>query len=963
MKIKNNNGKEEKNAKVPGIVTKPQPLYKRLVEFTGDAVYRYTYDDGRIVFANKGFVELCELDCDPAELFGRRLKDLMVYVEKEGIVREKLEEFGEIHDFEYHFKTLKGEDRWVIHDSFLAKDPDSGKKIVESIVRDITKWKKVEREILHLNEIVRAIRDIDQAIVRKKNRDELIRSICLIMTGIHGYSCACICLTDKEGTLKCVDCSQEGSECNKALKRLARKEKPPLLKKILSSPEIIVEDGSCFILSGKKEQGPGRMLGVRLEHEGKVYGTMIIHSKRFSPPDKKELDMFLEVAEDVAFALYNIEKEKQRFFQMEELEGFKSIIERGPAVVFLWRSEEGWPVEYVSDNVEQFGYTAEDFVSGRVSWPSITHPDDWARIKREIIGYQNDGIMEFSQQYRLTDAAGKTHWIEDRTKAVVSAEGVLTHYQGIILDVTKRKNAQLVMAEAEKGFQDIIEQNADAIIVVDKRSNVIKFANQAAEKLMGASRRNLTGRPLDLAVTGNLETQEVDILRADGEEVTVEVRCVETVQKDKAIYVLSLRDITKRKHAERKLKMLNDELLGVNSRLERLSLIDLHTGIYNHRYLEQIIGSEFDRAKRYIHPVSVILIDIDYFKSINDLYGHQFGDLIIKQFSDYLKKLIRKYDVLARYGGEEFVIVCPGSDRQATRTLANRILDAINLYVFGDGDQAIKLKVSMGVASYPEDRALKGMGLIDMADKVLLFAKDSGGNRAFSAIDMEKTHVQEDGEKEVDVDALRNTIDKLTKKTNQSLVESIFALAKTIELKDHYTGEHVEMTAYFATEIARNLGLSADHIEKIRQASALHDLGKIGISEAILGKKSKLTEKEYEEIKRHPQIGADILRPVQFLQNIIPLIFHHHERWDGKGYPSGLKGEDIPLGARIIAIADVYQALISDRPYRRALSQDRVMEIIKSEAGAQFDPKIVDVFLRVLEQKDEDDIRNNTVSS
>ena len=130
-----------------------------------------------------------------------------------------------------------------------------------------------------------------------------------------------------------------------------------------------------------------------------------------------------------------------------------------------------------------------------------------------------------------------------------------------------------------------------------------------------------------------------------------------------------------------------------------------------------------------------------------------------------------------------------------------------------------------------------------------------------------------------------------------------------------------------------------------------------------MGKKSKLTEKEYEEIKRHPQIGADILRPVQFLQNIIPLIFHHHERWDGKGYPSGLKGEDIPLGARIIAIADVYQALISDRPYRRALSQDRVMEIIKSEAGAQFDPKIVDVFLRVLEQKDEDDIRNNTVSS
>jgi len=738
------------------------------------------------------------------------------------------------------------------------------------------------------------------------------------------------------------------------MKGMSRKKKIPLLKEILSSAEIRVEADSCSVLSGKKGQGEGRMMGIRLEHEGKVYGALLIHSKRPAAPDKKELDMFLEVAADISFALHNMDKEEQRFAQMKELEELNYIVERGPAVVFLWRVEEGWPVDYVSDNVEQFGYTAEDFLSGRVSWPGITHPDDKARLEAEIAGYQRNGVTEFTQEYRLIDPSGKTHWVEDRTKAVVSAEGVLTHYQGIILDITERKTNQYVLEEAERGFRDIIEQNADAIIVVEKKNNVIDFANPAAEELMGASRQNLIGRPLDLPIGGYHESQEVDILRADGEEVIVEVRCVETVRQDKEIYVLSLRDITKRKRAERKLTMLNDELREVNSRLERLSLIDLHTGIYNHRYLEQIIGSEFDRAKRYIHPVSVILIDIDYFKSINDLYGHQFGDLIIKQFSEYLKKLIRKYDILARYGGEEFVIVCPGADRLSTRTLANRILDAVNLYVFGNGDQTIKLKVSMGVASYPEDRALKGMDLIDLADKVLLFAKKAGGNRAFSTVDMEKVHKPEDVEKEVDVDAMRSRIDKLTKKTNQSLVESIFALAKTIELKDHYTGEHVEMTAHYAIEIARSLGLPSDKIEQIRQASALHDLGKIGISEAILGKESKLTDEEYEAIKKHPQIAADILRPVQFLQNIIPLIFHHHERWDGKGYPSGLKGEDIPLGARIIALADVYQALISDRPYRKALSPDKVIDIIRSEAGAQFDPKIVDAFLKILERRAED---------
>lgn len=140
-------------------------------------------------------------------------------------------------------------------------------------------------------------------------------------------------------------------------------------------------------------------------------------------------------------------------------------------------------------------------------------------------------------------------------------------------------------------------------------------------------------------------------------------------------------------------------------------------------------------------------------------------------------------------------------------------------------------------------------------------------------------------------------------------------------------------------------------MELIKQAAILHDLGKIGISEKILQKKSKLSKTEFEDIKRHPQIGADILRPIKFLHNIIPLIFYHHERWDGKGYPSGIEREEIPMGARVIAVSDVYQALTSDRPYRKAYTKKKAMKILEEGSGTQFDPRIVTAFLKILQKE------------
>ncbi|MHB8155415.1 MAG: diguanylate cyclase [Candidatus Omnitrophota bacterium] len=411
-----------------------------------------------------------------------------------------------------------------------------------------------------------------------------------------------------------------------------------------------------------------------------------------------------------------------------------------------------------------------------------------------------------------------------------------------------------------------------------------------------------------------------------------------------------LEETIRYKNSEFEKSKINRELLKTITKFKSFSLIDVHTGLYNYRYLQEAIEVEFHQARRYAQNLTVIMMDIDYFKSINDVYGIAFGDLVLKQLAKQLKRMVRRYDILIRYSGEEFIIISPRLNRSAGFVMAQRLLDALNYIDFGNKKHKVKLKMSFSVASFPNDRAKNGMDLVNLADRLLNKAKEGGGNRAYSSLDVKNPFSQgmEKISKAVGVRTLKNTISKLNKQSKQGLSESIFAFAKTLELKDHYTGEHVKNTVHFAIGIAQELNLSREDVELIKQAAMLHDLGKIGISENVLLKKGKLNKKEFDEIKKHPQIGADIIRPIQFLHDLIPFIFYHHERWDGKGYPTGIKGEDIPVGARIIAIADVYQALISDRPYHKAFTKKSAIDIIRKSSGTQFDPRIVSAFLKVV---------------
>ena len=652
-----------------------------------------------------------------------------------------------------------------------------------------------------------------------------------------------------------------------------------------------------------------------------------------------------------ACALYNCIDEKNMLCsvgQWQAPEGFNAkdrpeghicydVITKGGGKMFLIRNLQDTQYAKTDPNVKN--YKLQTYLGYPIRW------------NNEIVGslcavYQNDYVPT-----------------EDDLKLIDIIAGAIE-----VEEMRKRSEEEL--RDGEERFRIIFESTSDCIIVWDKDYNYL-YANQAAIDHVGTTRDKVIGRNIHSGLGHIPEFMKLWMKRIDkvfqaqkpmrvedaiivGNRLVYSESALSPLRnKSGDVFAVGVvyRDITSRKQAELELERINKELVRSNKRLNQLALKDPHTGLYNHKYLAEIMDSEFYRAKRYGGALAFIMLDIDFFKSINDMYGYQFGDLILKQLSRELGKMTRRYDIVIRYSGEEFIIISSGANRSQALALAQRIMDHVDLHHFGDRKRAVKLKLSLAAVSYPEDKANNAMDLVKSAEQLLVSVKQDGGGKVYSSLDKKSASKEPKESKIAEVNLLRQRLEKLNKQANQNLVESIFAFAKTLEVKDHYTGEHVEKTVKYATDIASALSLPKYEVDTIKQAAILHDLGKVGVSENILNKKSKLSEKEMEEIRKHPGIAADILRPVHILNAIIPLILHHHERWDGRGYPDGLKGEEIPVGARIVAIADVYQALISNRPYRKAFSKKEALKIIDDASGKQFDPKIVSIFIGIIKKE------------
>lgn len=369
-------------------------------------------------------------------------------------------------------------------------------------------------------------------------------------------------------------------------------------------------------------------------------------------------------------------------------------------------------------------------------------------------------------------------------------------------------------------------------------------------------------------------------------------------------------------------------------RLEQQANTDSLTGLYNHRFFQERLAQEIKRAERYEKDLALVMIDLDHFKSFNDNHGHPAGDAALKAVAKILKQSVRDIDVAGRYGGEEFAVILPECPLDDAINIAERIRLGIQRHCFyGSDDETVPMTASLGVAHYPT-HSQEREGLIFAADVALYQSKSLSRNRVtcFSGAATEG----EDAPYQFYV-ALHATE-----------LSTIECLAEAIDAKHGLPSGFSRSVADLAVRISEDLGMPADDIKSVRVASLLRDIGQIGISDTILNKDGPLTEEERRTLESHPSLGHAIVERSTHFEAMLPGILHHHERWDGKGYPFGLVGHQIPLVARVIAVADTYCAMTTARPHRTPLSPQDAEEEIRGCSGTQFDARVVEVLQKVL---------------
>lgn len=386
--------------------------------------------------------------------------------------------------------------------------------------------------------------------------------------------------------------------------------------------------------------------------------------------------------------------------------------------------------------------------------------------------------------------------------------------------------------------------------------------------------------------------------------------------------------------ASQMLRKRNQKLHQLSLMLEMKADTDGLTGLYNHRHFQNFLEREISRSLRYNEPLSLLIVDLDFFKSVNDRFGHQAGDEVLRRVAGIFDHVLRTVDYAARYGGEEFVAVLPGTDAKGAIALAERLREtAENLVVdVASGSGRPKVSLSCGVADFPSC-ASERESLIAAADSALLFAKRKGRNRVCYFRDITGADIQE------------GDLDKLVSRLQNASMPTIQALVAAVDTRDSYDRTRSRNVASLANRFAASLGLEENMSHALALAAQVHDIGKITVPERVLGKSEPLSESEMDAIRTHPEASARIIESASQIESLLSAVLHHHENWDGTGYPNGLKAEEIPYLARMLRILDAYEAMVSDRPYRAALTSDEAIAQLRQSAGKDFDPQMVEQFI------------------
>ncbi len=606
-----------------------------------------------------------------------------------------------------------------------------------------------------------------------------------------------------------------------------------------------------------------------------------------------------------------------------------------PGMVFqcILLPDGGFQFPFVSEGCRAiYGLTPQEITADPSLIVSIVHPEDRASFVASV-GEISERLTPWQWEGRIVTRDGRLKWVQGTSRPERLADGAVV-CEGLLCDVTERREAQEALRAADASYRSIFEHAVEGIYRGTAEGRLLA-ANPALARMLGFETAEALlasfGQTSQNYVVPERQTEFARLMREGDSVVGFEYQVygrggavlwllenARAVRDDAGrllYYEGTIQDITERKALEAERERLLAEAV------ERADHDPL-TGLLNHRAFHKRFSEEAARADREGTTLAVAVLDLDNFKFFNNAHGHAVGDDVLRRAAEILRGGCRRYDILARFGGDEFVLLMPGTGAETAAGLAARLKGRLESagYRPTGSPVAIPLTFSVGLAVYPED-GRERHHVLEAAGARLVHTKTGGGDEFIEDLRS----------------LLTDTLEGFP---------MLDALVTAVDNKDRYTRRHSEDVMRRALHIGREMGLDAATLRTLQVAALLHDVGKIGVPDRILRKPGGLTDEEFEAVQQHPTMGAVIVGAVAGFEETLGAVRHHHERWDGQGYPAGLVGEETPLLARIMAVADAFSAMTMDRPYRKGKCMDEARAILAAGAGSQWDAACVAAFNR-----------------
>ena len=595
-------------------------------------------------------------------------------------------------------------------------------------------------------------------------------------------------------------------------------------------------------------------------------------------------------------------------------EKYRNLVENINEVIFSLDPQGR--LTYISPVIQQVALYAPEEMIGQPFTRFIYRED----IPEFLVSLKHTRASHLEpHEFRMLSKQGNILHMRLSTRRVLEGDEP-AGLTGLLIDITGQKLGEVLLDRAESKYRSIFANAAEGIFQSSSDGKFI-VANPACARILGyASAEELIIQDPDeqrgyfvdpsrykefqgvLEDHGAVQGYEVQVYRKDGSKIWVSLnaRAIRNPNGEPLFHEGTIQDITERKRAE--------------DQIQYLSFHDKVTGLYNRAYFEEELF-RLDTERQL--PLSIVIGDVNGLKLINDAFGHQEGDKVIRQVAKTLTEFCRKEDVIARWGGDEFSIFLPRTSYGVTSEVIDRIKIAC-----GEASRGpVKFSIALGAATKDDPS--------QDIQKILREAEE----RMYR-------------NKLLESKSVRNSI--------------ISSLRRTLFEKSHETEEHTHRLQQLSLQFGLSLGLTDGEMDDLALLATLHDIGKIAIPEGIILEPGNLSPEEWELIWKHPEVGYRIARSSPELAPIAEAILSHHEWWDGSGYPRGLEGEDIPLISRIIAIVDAYDVMTYGRPYKKPLSRQKTLQQLQKSAGSQFDPHLIDIFIKIIERLAANNIDGST---